>query len=1242
MLLVTSSCAQTAGGAGGSSGGGSNISGKISGSRRGMAQLLAAGEAPSRRPMRFYPTMAAPTGQNVRRGASLPISYYTITPQSAHVADSGANELFPSNRTIGSESRGSESSGNESSGSVSAPGAAGAAGNTQIKPFAGPIGISPGWDSFQCRNSPYCGVMYAPIKVYVIWYGKFTATQKELVRAFTRSLSPSSDPSITVPLWWNINRLYYDRNGRFISSSVTFADETADTGYSRGSSLSDSEIDSLVSSAINGQNLPYDPNGVYFVLSDETVGQSSQGSAFCTHYCGWHTYTDVSGKGRVVSSWVGNARSKCPGSCIASLISSSSASPNRDKGMDGLLSVYAHELAEATSSPYLLTWMDGEGEENADKCGWKFGTVKRDSSNAPFNLVGVNGKCRPVVAASGVSVRASTAVSKARFRCSWGSYLRSFSLPSFPSSNHPHERPFRATPPSDTPSPEEPAFYRQLKPPPAEARIRATRPPRPSVPRELRASTMQDPDQMAFCAASPAHCGVMHAPVGVYLVWYGAKFSEKQKDIVRLFIASLSSDASNPDATVPAWWAVNTLYFDQQGRNISSNVTIKGETHDTKYTRGTMLLRSDVAGLVQSAVGNGSLPYDPDGVYFVLSDEDVSQMDDPSGTGGAQYALAFCSHYCGWHSFTQGKDGRPLIISFVGNAVNQCPEGCIPPYLNQPGAVAPNGDTGMDGMVSVLAHELAEATSSPFLATWFDDQGEENADICSSSYGDVISDAATGVQYNIVGQNGARFLVQANLDPRAGSCVIAPVAIDSPILLSALLGGVSSASPLFPSIPESGTLREWSSMRRISRISYAPIRGSRISRRSLTEVASSGGIRSGVEIMTQQTKLPHGVRSLIDNSAQVGASSTNPAPKNIGYHWDDPSAAYMCSANAKYCGVMHEPIAVYLVWYGQFTEAQKQIMRTFIESLSSSNDTSLTVPKWWNINRLYYDAQGNYISGSVTLKGEIDDTRYSKGTTLYNSGVADLVSSAVNEGKLPYDSNGVYFVLGDSQVAQEDDSSYSQSGFCSSYCGWHAYTHDNLELVISFVGNAVTRCPEGCIPPYLNQPGAVAPNGDAGMDGMVSVLAHELAEATSSPFLATWFDDQGEENADICAGEYGDVTQDATTGAYFNLEGVRGSKFIVQANLDPVTGRCVVQSDGPEALGSPSQPPSPAGPTPSPPPVSEPPVTIPTPQVTVPTPPETVPEPPTVATPEPPVTGTPTGGSTWDALVSFFKSLFGF
>ncbi|GJP72861.1 hypothetical protein CLOP_g3626 [Closterium sp. NIES-67] len=382
FLLVASFCAQTAGGAGGSIGGsiGRRVGGRVGASRRGLAHFVPTEGAPPRAPLRFYPTMTAPTGQNVPRGVSLPKTYYTSTPQSANVTGAATNASIPSDSNAGNATGGSRS------GATAA-----AAGITTLKPFASPIGISPRWGSWQCQNSAYCGVMYAPIAVYIIWYGKFSSTQKAMVRALTRSFNPSSDDSITAPLWWNINRLYYDRKGRFISSSVTVADETDDTGYSRGASLTDDEVNSLVTSAISSRKLPYDADGVYFVLSDETVSQSAQGSSFCTHFCGWHSYTDVSGKGRAITSWVGNAKSKCPGSCITSLISSSSASPNRDKGMDGLLSVYAHELAEATSSPFLLTWMDDKGEENADKCGWKFGTTKRDSSNAPYNLVGVDG-----------------------------------------------------------------------------------------------------------------------------------------------------------------------------------------------------------------------------------------------------------------------------------------------------------------------------------------------------------------------------------------------------------------------------------------------------------------------------------------------------------------------------------------------------------------------------------------------------------------------------------------------------------------------------------------------------------------------------------------------------------------------------------------------------------------------------------------------------------------------------------
>ncbi|CAI5516691.1 unnamed protein product [Closterium sp. Naga37s-1] len=731
-----------------------------------------------------------------------------------------------------------------------------------------------------------------------------------------------------------------------------------------------------------------------------------------------------------------------------------------------------------------------------------------------------------------------------------------------------------------------------------------------------------DPSAAYMCSANAKYFGVMHEPIAVYLVWYG-QFTEAQKQIMRTFIESLNN-SNDTSLTVPKWWNINRLYYNAQGNYISGSVTLKGEIDDTLYSKGTTLYNSGVADLVSAAVNEGKLPFDSNGVYFVLGDSKVAQEDDSSYSQSG-----FCSSYCGWHAYTY--DNLELVISFVGNAVTRCPEGCIPPYLNQPGAVAPNGDAGMDGMVSVLAHELAEATSSPFLATWFDDHGEENADICAGEYGDVTQDATTGAYFNLEGVRGSKFIVQANHDPVTGRCVVqtdGPDAMGSPSQPPSSAGPAASPPPIsvppvpvvvptppvtVPTPPEvvpepptvatpeppvtgtpyggifshfrlihlthlnllhpSSVFPPASALRSISEPVSSSSAAVNSAASSASAAPSAAAASPASAVSSVPAPSPEAVSQMIASALRAPSSSAaifpprhSPAFHNIDPHWDDPEVSKVCNPVTKYCGVMHKPISVYLIWYGKFTDAQKQIIHTFIESLNNSNDTDATVTNWWNVNRLYYDAMGNHISAFVTLKGEIDDADYSKGRTLLSSDVAKLVSSAVTSKQFANDPNGVYFVMGDETVAQEDDTAPEKSAFCRNYCGWHFYTRDALELPIAFVGNAATRCPKRCIPPHLNLPGAVSPNGDAGMDGMVSVLAHELAEATSSPFLATWFDEQGEENADICAGEYGDVKKDAVTGAVYNLVGVRGSRFIVQANLDPP--RAGARIAGPLGQGS--------------------------------------------------------------------------
>ncbi|CAI5478425.1 unnamed protein product [Closterium sp. Yama58-4] len=195
-----------------------------------------------------------------------------------------------------------------------------------------------------------------------------------MVRSFTASLSPNDDPSVTVPLWWNINRLYYDSSGNHISESVTWGGEIEDTNYSRGKNLTGAEVSDLITDAISANQLPYNEDGVYFVLSDETVCQGlspTKKTGFCASYCGWHTHGRASSFGNIVFAWVGNAAALCPRACIpAPLHASKAAPPNQDAGMDGLLSVFAHELIEASSNPLVGMWFDDSGEENGDKCAW--------------------------------------------------------------------------------------------------------------------------------------------------------------------------------------------------------------------------------------------------------------------------------------------------------------------------------------------------------------------------------------------------------------------------------------------------------------------------------------------------------------------------------------------------------------------------------------------------------------------------------------------------------------------------------------------------------------------------------------------------------------------------------------------------------------------------------------------------------------------------------------------------------
>src|SRR5437763_698471 len=80
--------------------------------------------------------------------------------------------------------------------------------------------------------------------------------------------------------------------------------------------------------------------------------------------------------GRLRYSFVGNAN-RCLNACAAQ-----TTSPNSNAGVDGMISVMAHELEEATTDPAPRSgWADSGGAENADKCAWTFGSRQFTAPN---------------------------------------------------------------------------------------------------------------------------------------------------------------------------------------------------------------------------------------------------------------------------------------------------------------------------------------------------------------------------------------------------------------------------------------------------------------------------------------------------------------------------------------------------------------------------------------------------------------------------------------------------------------------------------------------------------------------------------------------------------------------------------------------------------------------------------------------------------------------------------------------
>lgn len=326
-----------------------------------------------------------------------------------------------------------------------------------------------------------------------------------------------------------------------------------------------------------------------------------------------------------------------------------------------------------------------------------------------------------------------------------------------------------------------------------------------------------------------------NTPLPLYIIWYG-KWAQSDQLFLKEFLSSFhekdvssglffettekgdkfrlrgrKKDISAPLRAAPSlfsWWKTTWQYRGITSQQEKSAFVVKEEASVSSETFGISLTRNSTNFVLRAALAKfgGSLPFDSDGLYLVLTGPEIYQED-------------FCSTACGFHSYTapdslveealgkqahfeenrekvasempnEGLRSSRLVYAWVGNAAQQCPEFCgfpfaAPPYLPEKFATLvspPSGDQALDSMVAIMAHELAEATTDPFMTGWYTGNREyplEIADACIGIFGEQAFPGSPGKffsgrrgeGYNVVGGNGKKYLVPWLWSSSKHSCV---------------------------------------------------------------------------------------------------------------------------------------------------------------------------------------------------------------------------------------------------------------------------------------------------------------------------------------------------------------------------------------------------------------------------------------------------------------------------------------
>jgi hypothetical protein len=178
--------------------------------------------------------------------------------------------------------------------------------------------------------------------------------------------------------WYKTLYSYYHIiNGvkTYISQPSIFGRSTTYLPNARGIAVTEAELLQSIVDLINSNRIPYDPNALYTVIFRGDL--KIQG--WLTEWCGYHASFQLRTGEVVAYSIIGDPSTNLDPDLFANCVGWGPPTANGNLGADSMISVYAHEVAEALTGTY-SAWQMDNGDENADACKWDFGPIPAQSN----------------------------------------------------------------------------------------------------------------------------------------------------------------------------------------------------------------------------------------------------------------------------------------------------------------------------------------------------------------------------------------------------------------------------------------------------------------------------------------------------------------------------------------------------------------------------------------------------------------------------------------------------------------------------------------------------------------------------------------------------------------------------------------------------------------------------------------------------------------------------------------------